>query len=308
MTSNTCQTGLRGVWPALLTPLTAQLDVDHVLLAAHSRRLLDAGCAGLTLFGTTGEGPSFSVSERKQALQALVDAGIPAAQILVSSSCASLPETVELSRQAVSLGCAACLILPPFFLKGVPEQGVVDAYRWIVEQVDDERLKIVLYHIPQIAGVGLSLGVIQALLDAYPHTIIGLKDSGCKRQDSVAFAKAFMPPMQVWVGNELDIQVMAALGTAGAVSGVANVLPRLVGQLVSDAASPLAPAHMARMHAFLNLLGGYGMTAAFKGIMAELDQQPAWRYVRPPLVALNDAEIARLRYELGVFGIDRAQD
>ena len=308
MTSNTEKTGLRGVWPALLTPLTPQLDIDHALLAAHSRRLLDAGCAGVTLFGTTGEGPSFSFTERQQALQVLVDSGIAAAQILVSTSCAALPETVELSRHALNLGCPACLILPPFFLKGVPDQGVVDAYRLIVEQVDDERLKIVLYHLPQVAGVGLSVGVIRALLDIYPDTIIGLKDSGCQREDSVAFAQAFMPPLQVWVGNELDLQVMAALGTKGAVSGVANVLPRLVGQLISDGASPRAPAQMARIRAFLDLLGGYGMTAAFKGIMAELDQQPGWRHVRPPLVALNDAEITRLRGELGVFGVDRALD
>lgn len=304
----TMNTGLRGVWPALLTPLDENLNIDHVLLLKHCQRLLALGCAGLTLFGTTGEGPSFSLTERQTTLQALIDGGIPAAKILVSTSCAALPETVELSRHAVSLGCAGCLILPPFFLKGVPDQGVIDAYEWIIEKVNDPQLKIMLYHIPQVAGVGLSVAVVAELLKRHPNVILGLKDSSCQLDQSLAFARAVMPPMQVWVGNELDVQTMAGMGTLGCVSGVANVLPRLVGRLVTQPTAIQAPADLARVKTFLGILGGYGLTAAFKGVMADIDAHPGWLRVRPPLLALSNAEINSLRAQMQAFALDPNND
>jgi 4-hydroxy-tetrahydrodipicolinate synthase len=299
---------MQGIWPALLTPLTASLDVDADLLSAHAKRLLQAGCAGVTLFGTTGEGPSFNVPERQATLEALIARGVPAERILVHTSCAALPDTVALTRHAVEQGVRGCLVLPPFFLKGVPDQGVIDAYRWVIDGVADARLRLVLYHIPQVSGVSLSAPVIQELMRLYPETVIGLKDSGCQREASVVFAQALMPPLQVWVGNELDLQTLSALGSRGAVSGVANMLPRLVARLVDGPVGSDAAGDLARMQAYLTLIGGYGMTAAFKGVMALLDDVPGWRRVRPPLVALTDAEFERLKVQIGQFGLDRAID
>lgn len=298
-----------GIWPALLTPLDAQLNIDIPAFARHACNLIAAGCTGVTPFGTTGEGPSFTVTERRAAVDGLIAGGVPAGRILVSTSCAALPDVVELTRHAVQAGTFGCLMLPPFFLKGVPDQGVIDAYRWVIDQVADPRLRVVLYHIPQVSGVGLSHHVVQTLKALYPQTIIGIKDSGCQREDSLAFAKAFMPPMQVWVGNEPDIQVMAAQGTGGAVSGVANVLPLLLDRLVNQPDGPGAARDLQRVKDFIGiLLGGYGMTAAFKGIMALLSSDAGWRRVRPPLVALNDAEFERLRQDMAVFALDRMQD
>ena len=295
-----------GIWPALLTPLDAKLGIDIPRFASHALRLLDAGCTGVTPFGTTGEGPSFSVTERKDALAGLVAHGVPAGRILASTSCAALPDAFALTRHAVELGAYGCLLLPPFFLKGVSDQGVIDAYRWIIDGVADSRLRIVLYHIPQVAGVGLSHHVIRTLKTLYPDTIVGLKDSGCKREDSLAYAEAFMPPMQVWVGNEPDLQTMAARGTLGAVSGIANVMPRLVQRLVKGSNEPAADQQ--RVLALLQILGGYGLTAAFKGVMALLDDAPGWMRVRPPLVPLDAAEYERLVLQLRAFGIDRDRD
>ncbi len=299
-----------GIWPALLTPLDEQLNIDIPTFAAHSKALLEAGCTGVTPFGTTGEGPSFTVAERMAALDGLVAHGVPANRILASTSCAALPDAVALTKHAVGLGVQGCLLLPPFFLKGVPDQGIVNAYRHIIDGVaalvPEGRLRVVLYHIPQVSGVPLSLGVIRTLLKLYPQTIIGIKDSGCEREASLAYAKAFMPPLQVWVGNEPDLQTLAGQGAVGAVSGVANVLPRLVQRLVAQAGGPGAAADQQRVLAFLKILGGYGMTAAFKGMMALLTDHPGWRRVRAPLLALDDAEYARLAAQVKAFGLDRA--
>ncbi len=301
----------RGIWPALLTPLNAALDIDIPVFARHACQMLDAGCTGVTPFGTTGEGPSFSVAERIAAIDGLIAEGVPAGRILVSTSCAALPDTIALTRHAVQSGTYGCLILPPFFLKGVPDQGIINAYRQVIDKVADERLRVVLYHIPQVSGVSgvpLSHHVVDTLHTLYPQTIIGIKDSGCQRETSLAFAKAFMPPLQVWVGNEPDLQVMAAQGSVGAVSGVGNVLPRLLQRLVAQHDGPNAARDLQRVKDFIAILGGYGMTAAFKGIMAILSNQPNWRHVRAPLVALDDAEFDRLVAEMKTFALDRTQD
>jgi 4-hydroxy-tetrahydrodipicolinate synthase len=294
----------RGVWPALLTPLDARLNIDHSAFAAHSRALLEAGCTGVTPFGTTGEGPSFTVAERIDAVAALAAGGVPASRILVSTSCAALPDTVALTRHAVQTGAFACLMLPPFFLKGVSDQGIIDSYRHVIDTVADARLRIVLYHIPQVSGVALSHNVIGTLFKLYPNTIIGLKDSGCERATSLAFAAAFMPPLQVWVGNEPDLQILAAHGARGAVSGVANVMPRLVQRLVDAHAASGAAADLERVRELLRILGGYALTPAFKGIMATLTGQRDWLRVRAPLVALSDAEVERIAAQVRAFGLD----
>lgn len=303
MTSSVPYTGL---WPAMLTPLDETLAIDTACFAAHARALLDAGCTGVTPFGTTGEGPSFSVAERQAAVDALIAQGVPAERILVSTSCAALPDTVALTRHAVQAGTRACLVLPPFFLKGVKDEGVIDFYTQLFTQVADARLRVVLYHIPQISGVALSHGVISTLMARFPGTIIGLKDSGCQRETSLAFAQAFMPPLQVWVGNEPDLQTLTARGAAGAVSGVGNIAPRLIQRLIRSAESSVDAARdQDDVLALLAILGGYSLTPAFKSTMTWLTGHEGWRRVRTPLVALNDDEHSVLIAQWQSFGLDR---
>ncbi len=290
-----------GVWPAMLTPLRADLSIDTERLAAHAQRLIAAGCPGVTLFGTTGEGPSFAVAERQQALEALLAHGVPAQRVLVHTSCSALPETVALTRHATALGVHGCLVLPPFFFKGVSDVGVLDAYRHVFDACRDLPLRVVLYHIPQVAGVAVNAEVIAELLRLYPDRIIGLKDSGCQRQGSLAYARALMPPIQVWVGNETDIPEMAQQGTAGAVSGVANMFPGLVGRLVTGREPAAVQADLARVQGFLGLIGGYTMIPAFKGVMAVIDNDLSWLPVRAPLLALSPDEWHRLRAQWLAF-------
>jgi 4-hydroxy-tetrahydrodipicolinate synthase len=299
---------LSGIWPALLTPLTEDLGIDQPRFASHSRALLAAGCGGVTPFGTTGEGPSFSLAERRAAVDALVGDGVPASRILVSVSCAALPETLELTRHALSIGAHGCLMMPPFFLKGVSDQGVIDAYRYVIDRAADARLKLYLYHIPQVSGVGLSHAVIAALQRSYPQTIVGIKDSGCELQDSLALAKAFMPGLTVYVGNEPDLPELGRRGSTGAVSGLANFMPRVVHRLVAQPDSDRTAKDLARVKELLALLGGYSLTPALKGIMAMLAGERTWLRVRPPLVAMTDDSFAALEREIRAFGLDPHAD
>jgi 4-hydroxy-tetrahydrodipicolinate synthase len=304
---------LPGIWPALLTPLTPGLDIDHARFAAHARALLDAGCGGVTPFGTTGEGPSFSVAERIAAVDALVAGGVPAGRILVSTSCAALPDTLALTRHALAIGAWGVLMLPPFFLKGVPAPGVVDAYRWVFDRTGDggapdPRLRVMLYHIPQVAGIGLTPEVIGTLQRLYPQAIVGIKDSAGDRAHALALADAFMPGITVHVGHEPDLVALGRRGSTGAVSGLANFMPRTVRRLVCQPDDAATPAAMARVEALLARLGGYALIPALKGVMALGSGESAWLHVRPPLVALDDAAFGALRTALAGLALDPRHD
>ncbi len=308
MTTSAATASFRGIWPALLTPLTAGLDIDHAKFAAHCKALIARGCPGVTAFGTTGEGPSFSMAERRQAIDQLIANGIPAAKIMVSTSCAALPETLELTRHAVQAGVHGCLMLPPFFLKGVSDEGVINAYRYVLDGMAGTPFKLYLYHIPQVTGVPLSQHVIRTLKDMYPDTIVGIKDSACTTAHSVGLADAFMKELTVYVGFEPDLPEMGRRGSTGAISGLANFMPRVVSRLVTQPDAPATPAERQRILTLLGLLEGYSLMPALKGIMAMLSGDAAWLRVRAPLVALTPAQFKALETSIRSFGIDPASD
>jgi 4-hydroxy-tetrahydrodipicolinate synthase len=300
--------GVPGIWPALMTPLRADGAIDHVRFAAHAKALIAAGCGGVTPFGTTGEGPSFSLAERRDAVDALIAAGVPATRILVSVSCAALPDTIALTRHAQDVGAWGVLLMPPFFFKGVSDAGIVDALAQVIDAVADRPLRVVLYHIPQVAAVALSHTVIAEMLRRYPRNIVAIKDSQCDRAHSLALAEAFMPPLGVHVGNELDLPALAARGSRGAVSGLANFMPRVVRRLATEPDAARTAAEHARVERLLAWLGGYALIPALKAIMAAQTGDAAWLRVRAPLVALDADTFKTFSRELAVLGLDPSID
>ena len=304
--------GLPGIWPALLTPLGADHRVDHARLTAHAQSLLAAGCSGVTPFGTTGEGPSFSAAERIDAVNALVAGGVPASRILVSVICAALPDAIALVRHAQAIGGWGVLLLPPFYFKGVSDAGIVNALSEMIDAAGDRPLRVVLYHIPQIAAVALSHAVIAEMLRRYPKHIVAIKDSQCERAHSLALADAFMAPERpqigVHVGNELDLPALAARGSRGAVSGLANFMPRVVHRLATEPDIARTAGDLARVDRLLGWLGAYALIPALKAIMAAQSGDAAWLRVRAPLVAMDDERFNTFSKELAAHCLDPSKD
>lgn len=304
--------GICGVWPALMTPLREDASIDLPRFTSHAQALLAAGCGGVTPFGTTGEGPSFSVDERRAAVDALVAAGVPASRILVSVSCAALPDTMALARHAQGIGAWGILLMPPFFFKGVPDAGIVDAMSQVIAALDARPLRVVLYHIPQVAAVGLSQPVITELLRRHGPRIVAIKDSQCDRAHSLALADAFMqadqPVIGVHVGNELDLPALAARGSRGAVSGLANFMPRTVHRLAIEPDAARTATEHARVERLLGWLGGYALMPALKAIMAAQTGERGWLRVRAPLQALDATQFAAFSNQLAAHRLDPSTD
>jgi 4-hydroxy-tetrahydrodipicolinate synthase len=268
----------------MLTPLAPSGDVDPARLFAHARNLLAQGVDGVAPFGTTGEGPSFGVSERMAGVDALLAGGIPATRVVAATGCAALSEAILLTRHGVQAGCAACLVLPPFFWKGMSDDGLFAWYARIVESVGDARLRILLYHIPQVSGTPLSVDLVARLAQAYPGVVIGVKDSAGNWDNTQALLTR-VPQLAILVGHEPHLPRLLRAGGAGTICGVANLFPDLVRALMAPGVTPVDEARVAT---FIEIAFRQPFLAGFKAILAERLRDPVWLAVRPPLVALDE--------------------
>ena len=219
---------IRGVLAPVVTPFKTDLSPDSQRFIAHCKWLLSQNC-GLAIFGTNSEANSLSLEERLNLLDELVAAGIDPARMMPGTGCCSITETVKLTRQAVGNGCAGVLMLPPFYYKNVSEDGLYRYFSEVVQRVGDARLKIYLYHIPPVAVVGITIGLVERLLAAYPNTIAGMKDSSGDWNNTKTFLDAFSKSgFEVFVGSESFLLTNMQNGGVGTISATANVNPAAI--------------------------------------------------------------------------------
>jgi 4-hydroxy-tetrahydrodipicolinate synthase len=298
--SETSANTLAGVLSPVVTPFGPDLKPDVDRYIRHCRWLLSQNC-GLAVFGTNSEANSLGMSERRDLLERLVEAGVPPSRMMPGTGTSSIPDTVELTRHAVGLGAAGVLMLPPFYYKGVSDDGLFGHFSEVVERVGDARLKVYLYHIPPVAQVPLSLPLIGRLIARYPDTIVGIKDSSGEWSNTKAMLDAF-PGFQVYAGSESFLLRNMANGGAGCISATANVNPKRIHDLYLHWRSPDADKLQAELDATRAAVGKYVMIAALKAIIAEFASDPAWRTVRPPLVQLDSASSQALASTLRESG------
>src|ERR1700736_4693328 len=225
---------IRGFWAATPTPLTVEGSVDHARLAGHAHGLFKRGLDGVVLFGTTGEGTTFNVTERVATVEALLKAGVPASRIGIGGGFPAITDSIALTRSMLSLGVNHVLILPPYFDRSVTPAGIEDAFSAIFDAVADERLRATLYHIPQVSGVGIPVAVAASLRKRYGALVAGLKDSSGDFKQFQAF-RAAAPELAITVGNETDITRAIAAGGAGTICGMCNIVPGLVQAMIDGA-------------------------------------------------------------------------
>ena len=292
----------KGVFAAALTPLDENLAPDHGALVAHCRWLLANGCDGLAVLGTTGEANSFSVTERIALLEALVGAGVPGAALLPGTGCCAIPDTVTLSRAALDLGVAGVVTLPPFYYKGVSEDGLFAAYAEVIERVGDDRLRIYLYHFPRMSGVPLSLGLIERLRKTYPDAIAGIKDSSGDAANMEAMIRNF-PGFRVFPGTEKLLLDMLRKGAAGCISATVNVTSPLAAEVYRKWDGPSAESLQGRLAAIRESIEAYPLIPALKAIMERHSGRAGWRHMRPPNMPLSESAKEALFAAIDATGV-----
>jgi 4-hydroxy-tetrahydrodipicolinate synthase len=295
---------LKGVLSPVVTPFDAELRPDGKRLAAHCRWLIDND-VGLAVFGTNSEANSLSLTEKMGLLDDLVGAGLPPERMMPGTGACAISDSVELTRHAVNHGCGGVLMLPPFYYKGVSDEGLFRNFSEIIQRVGDERLRIYLYHIPPVAQVPITLTLIERLLKEYPGIIAGAKDSSGDWDNTKAMLDQFQPEgFDVFPGSETFLLAALRGGGAGCISATANVNPAAIANLARSWQNDDADAQQARLDEIRNVFQSYVMIPALKAAIGHHTGDDAWNRLRPPLVELDVAQRADLAKRLEAAGFD----
>jgi 4-hydroxy-tetrahydrodipicolinate synthase len=278
---------LTGVFAPVITPFRRDLAPDSERLIAHCRWLLSHG-VGLAVFGTNSEANSLSVPEKMELLDRLIDAGIDPGRLMPGTGCCALTDSVALTRHAVSAGCAGVLMLPPFYYKGVSDDGLFRSYAETIERVGNADLRIYLYHIPPVAQVGISLELVERLSLAYPEIIAGIKDSSGDWSNTRELIRRGAEDFRVFSGSETFLLRNLQAGGAGCISATANVNPAAMRRLFEAWREPAAESIQKELDGFRACLQMPTMIPALKAVVAAFREDPDWETVRPPLTSLED--------------------
>lgn len=294
-----------GVYCAAATPVHADLSPDLPSFTAHCRQLLADGCDGVALLGTTGEANSFGTAERRAILEAAVEAGLSPDRLMPGTGVNAAAETIELTRHALSLGVRRVVMLPPSYYKGVSDEGLFRAYAQIIERIGDGRLQVILYHIPQVSGVAISHELIERLIAAFPETVVGIKDSAGKLDNMLAMIARF-EGFSVLAGADPLLLPLMQAGGAGCITATSNLVGADLATVFKGANDPAmaeaVAAAQARINAHRDLSNSYVQLPAIKAMIAARYGQAGWTRLRPPLVALSEAEMQALRVRLLSIG------
>lgn len=287
-------TPLSGVYAPVLTPFNRDLQPDAARFVAHCQWLVQQG-AGLAIFGTNSEAASLSTGERMALTDQLLAAGVPAARLMPGTGACALTDAVALTRHAVSHGAPGVLVLPPFFFKQPSDDGLFAYYSEIIERVGSEQLAIYLYHIPQLSGAPITLGLIERLLARYPKTVLGAKDSSGDWANAKAMIDQFGGSgFAVFPASESLLAQALAIGGAGCISATVNMNPAGIRALFDGWHSGQGEALQGRANVIRQIFQALPMIPAMKRVLAECTGDAAWRTVRPPLCAMDDAGAAAL--------------
>jgi 4-hydroxy-tetrahydrodipicolinate synthase len=297
---------LRGVLSPVVTPFKHDYSPDATRFVRHCKWLLAHGCSGLAVFGTNSEANSLSVDERMMLLEQLVEHGVSASQLMPGTGCSALTDSVRLTAHAVKLGCAGVLMLPPFYYKGVPDEGLFRNFSEVIQRVADDRLQLYLYHIPPVAQVPITLGLIERLLTRYPGTVAGAKDSSGDWANTQAMIDTFgKRSFDVFAGSEVFLLRTMRAGGAGCITAGANVNPHGIDRVYRGWQTPEAEALQAAIDKVRHILQSQvSMIPALKATIAHYADDQDWQTVRPPLVELALEQRAMLVSDLGAAGFD----
>src|SRR5258705_9021859 len=289
---------IKGVLSPVVTPFKTDLSPDPERFVKQCRWLLSQS-VGLAVFGTNSEANSLATEEKVELLDRLVGGGVDPARMMPGTGCCALTDSVRLTAHAMKLGCGGVLMLPPFYYKGVSDDGLFKNFAEVIERVGDRRLRIYLYHIPPVSQVGITVALVERLRKAYPTQIAGMKDSGGEWSNTKAFLDAFARSgFDVFAGSATFLLQNMRHGGAGCISATANVHPGPIAKLFDTWRADGADAQQARLDVIRGVFQKIPMIPALKAVIVHHGRDAGWSTVRPPLVALSPAQSTALISDL----------
>ncbi|MEX2520841.1 MAG: dihydrodipicolinate synthase family protein [Paracoccaceae bacterium] len=289
----------RGVIAPNFTPFNDDMTIATDLYIGHALQLLDEGCVALAPFGTTGEATSVGVDERISTLAALIAAGADPARLIPGTGLTSIADTARLTRACLDMGCAGVMTLPPFYYKNVPEDGLYAYYARLIEEVAHPSFNLYLYHIPQVSGVGLPVGLVARLFADFEE-VVGIKDSSGDWANTAALLG--VDGLVVYPSAESVLDKALPLGAPGCITATANLNAAAIAALIAayDEDPAKAAAMQGPVAAFRASVAAHPLIEAQKQVKAGISGEPRWANVRPPLMSYDPAKGAALARDLGL--------
>ena len=273
---------IEGIWSAVLTPIDADRAPDVMTALSHCRELLERGCDGVNLLGTTGEAMSLSVEQRVEFMEAMAANGLPVRRAMAGTGAASLSDAVRLTRCAFACGFAAALVMPPFFFRDACDDGIVAFFEGLLTQSNAAPGSVLLYNFPRMSGIAFHPDLVDRLLREFPGIIAGMKDSSNDPQLQAEVLSRHRG-LAVLPGSESDLLEAKVRGASGCISGSVALWPRLAREVFvndDDAKGKL----LQRARAALD---GLPFIPAVRHLSAALHENSTWQRMLPPLVELT---------------------
>lgn len=295
----------RGIYAAVVTPTDAEGVIQVEPYIRHAKWLIDQGCHGLGVFGTTSETNCFSVIERQDALSAYIAGGLDPNSMIVGVGCCAGADSVAVTKHALSSGVSRVLLMPPFFYKNNSDEGLFRAIAEVIDRVASDTMELYLYHFPQMSGVPVTKGVIDRLLKSYPDTVKGLKDSSGDWEHTSDLIRSY-PGFAVFSGADNHLLDNLKTGGAGTISAAANLncsANRRVFDAFEQGDASAADAGMPAVASVRQTLSSVPLIPAIKSRLARNWPSEPWSHVRPPLMPLDAAAAAALDTQLKQAGL-----
>ncbi len=296
---------LAGVYAAAVTPLKSDSTVDFESIPTLLRFLASRGCHGVLLFGTTGEGPSFSSKEREAMLRSAraFRHQVPGFRLLAGTGTPSLTESIELTKLAFELGYDGVVVLPPYYFRKATDDGLFNWFRELINKSVPKDKYVLGYHIPGAAGLGLSLDLLARLKDAFPVQFAGIKDSSGDADFSTQLGKRFGRDLAVFNGTDSLFTHALSNNAQGAITAPANLISpylREIWELFQEGKDPSEI--QATVTEQRNILEKYSpLASSMKAMLHKLHNFPEWT-VKPPL-----EEMTKEKLDLAITEFEKFQ-
>ena len=269
-----------GLSAALATPVDSAKRVNPGRLCRHALWCLESGCRTVTLFGSTGEGPSLSISERQLAIDACAESQIDPESIVVAVFATAVDEAVRQVNLASERGVRTVLLSPPFYFPQPDDGAVFQWFSQVIEQAGASSPEFLLYNIPSLTRVSLAPWLVNRLHDKFGGKLRGVKDSSADWATTRRLLEE-CPGLQILTGDERHLAKGVAHGLAGAISGIANLAPaRLLRALETGDEDD-------QLTRTVDAIATLPAIPSVKYAM-EIRHGPGWRRVRAPLSELPD--------------------
>tara|TARA_Y100000590_G_scaffold440197_1_gene565303 strand:+ start:1149 stop:2078 length:930 start_codon:yes stop_codon:yes gene_type:complete len=292
---------INGTYCAVLTPINSDFSINKKLYLEHCNNLLTEGLDGIGIFGTTGEANSFNIEEKIEAINFLIDHNIDPGKIISGTGKCSIKDTVKLTKHAAKLRVKAVLVLPPFYYKNVEEEGVVEYFKKIIEEVGDNSLKYLLYNIPQISGISISTEIIEKLINLYPDNFVGMKDSSGDINKMLKIIKSFNN-FSLFSGSDILAQEVCKQGGAGAITATSNISGKLISYIINNYNNESNINNFQEFQdlqvKIRNTLFSNEPISILKAFLSVKHNEASWNKVLPPLSAINNPKNNKIIIDL----------